>query len=154
MPGKIFYSTGRPCKRGHVGLRYTKTRTCVACAKVLMTHWRQNNHVVYLERQRERQRGTNPERRVRNRQRRARVDGAEGSYTQEYIEHLMVHQHGICAAPFCAESIEDSYHVDHIVAVNKGGTNWPNNLQLLCPSCNCSKGAKEYGTWVQEKQCA
>lgn len=33
-------------------------------------------------------------------------------------------------------------HIDHIVPVSRGGQNNKENLQLLCVSCNTSKGAK------------
>jgi len=29
--------------------------------------------------------------------------------------------------------------VDHILPLNRGGSNWPCNIQGLCLSCNCSK---------------
>lgn len=29
--GDVHYFTGKPCKRGHIGLRYTATRNCVKC---------------------------------------------------------------------------------------------------------------------------
>lgn len=32
--------------------------------------------------------------------------------------------------------------IDHIVPLAKGGTNDLENLQLLCRSCNCKKGAR------------
>ena len=28
-----FYSTGKPCKRGHVALRYIKSKTCIECVR-------------------------------------------------------------------------------------------------------------------------
>ena len=31
--GDMFYFTGKPCKRGHIALRYTKTHSCVECGK-------------------------------------------------------------------------------------------------------------------------
>lgn len=31
--GLKYYTTGRPCKRGHVGRRLTRSRECVACAE-------------------------------------------------------------------------------------------------------------------------
>ena len=33
-----------------------------------------------------------------------------------------------------------NFHVDHIIAKNKGGTNYRENLQLLCNRCNSIKG--------------
>lgn len=44
-----------------------------------------------------------------------------------------------CAVPGCAET---DITVDHIVPLSQGGTNDISNLQLLCRSHNCSKGAK------------
>ena len=29
--GLKFYYTGKPCRRGHIGPRYTKSRSCVKC---------------------------------------------------------------------------------------------------------------------------
>ena len=33
------------------------------------------------------------------------------------------------------------YHVDHRMPLSLGGSNYPDNLQLLCPTCNLSKSA-------------
>lgn len=32
-----------------------------------------------------------------------------------------------------------SFHLDHIIAISRGGTDTPDNLQLTCPSCNWAK---------------
>jgi 5-methylcytosine-specific restriction endonuclease McrA len=32
----------------------------------------------------------------------------------------------------------------------RGGTSDPENLQLLCPRCNCSKGAKDPQEWLTQ----
>lgn len=48
---------------------------------------------------------------------------------------------GKVVAPSFNPMIE-SYHIDHIIPLNCGGTNDATNLQLLCNSCNTSKGAR------------
>jgi 5-methylcytosine-specific restriction endonuclease McrA len=78
--------------------------------------------------------------RISNRNRRARLKNAEGSHSAEDIKKIYEKQKGVCAA--CGvEFFEMNYHVDHIYPLCLGGSNWPSNLQLLCASCNCSKGA-------------
>jgi hypothetical protein len=64
-----------------------------------------------------------------------------GTYTGEDVRRLMVAQSSRCRA--CGVSLLImGYHVDHIVAIAKGGLNVAANLQLLCPRCNLSKGAR------------
>ena len=37
----------------------------------------------------------------------------------------------------------DDYHIDHIIPISKGGSEWDlDNLELSCPTCNLKKGAK------------
>jgi len=49
---------------------------------------------------------------------------------------------GICMK--CGKGVtRDDYHVDHIVPLAAGGDEWDlDNLELSCPTCNLSKGAK------------
>lgn len=82
---------------------------------------------------------------------RARKLGAEGHYTTEDIQCILLSQNGVCAAPFCSNDVTENGHVDHIKALSRGGSNWPNNLQVLCPLCNKSKGAKDYEEWIDER---
>lgn len=72
--------------------------------------------------------------------RRARKRQATGSHTAADIAQLFRLQIGKCAC--CKTSIEEKYHVDHIIPLAAGGSNDRMNLQLLCPPCNLSKGAK------------
>ena len=72
-----------------------------------------------------------------DRNRKARVRGAEGSHTVIEIKAMLQAQGGLCRA--CSVDITGGYHLDHIVAVSKGGSNWISNIQLLCRTCNLSK---------------
>lgn len=40
------------------------------------------------------------------------------------------------------EKYEDDYDLDHVVPRSKGGLDADENLQLLCSSCNRSKGGR------------
>ena len=52
-------------------------------------------------------------------------------------------QKGKCAYyATCRKSIRNGFHIDHILALSKGGSNWIRNIQLTCASCNLSKQAK------------
>lgn len=67
-----------------------------------------------------------------------------GKHTAKDILELFDLQSGKC--PYCkaklAKTGNNKYHVDHVMPLNKGGTNNISNIQLLCPSCNLSKQDK------------
>jgi len=50
----------------------------------------------------------------------------------------------------CKCNIKDKYHMDHIQPLAKGGLHTPDNIQLLCPSCNVRKSAKDPLQFMQE----
>lgn len=75
--------------------------------------------------------------------RRTRELEAEGEFTAADIKTLVKRQRGRCAYhDHCGHSIKTGYHVDHIIPLARGGTNWPRNLQLTCANCNNRKHAK------------
>jgi 5-methylcytosine-specific restriction endonuclease McrA len=76
-----------------------------------------------------------------NRNRRARKKNAGGTYTPADIQRIHDAQRGKCAC--CRTKIGKKYEVDHIQPISKGGSNWPKNLQLLCPPCNRRKHARD-----------
>jgi len=73
--------------------------------------------------------------------RRARKHNAGGCHTGEEVKQLLARQKCLCAV--CKKSIESGYHVDHVVPLARGGSNYIRNIQLLCPTCNLRKGHKD-----------
>lgn len=89
----------------------------------------------------------NPEKaKAQSQRRRARKINAEGTHTGADIQAQYERQKRKCY--WCGEKLSDTYHVDHIVPLSRGGTNWPENLVIACPSCNCSKQDKLPHEWV------
>jgi 5-methylcytosine-specific restriction endonuclease McrA len=87
-----------------------------------------------------------------NRNARARKRGAEGRHTAAAILAIFEAQRGVCAncQARLFKSGANKYHVDHIMPLALGGSNWPGNLQCLCKACNLSKNAKDPIEWAQE----
>lgn len=64
---------------------------------------------------------------------------AEGTHNGADIAALLVTQENHCV--FCRADLRAvKWHVDHKMPLARGGTNWPENLQILCAPCNLSKG--------------
>lgn len=72
--------------------------------------------------------------------------GADGSFTPEDIEKIQQSQNYKCV--YCGSSTLEKFHIDHKNPISKGGSNWPENLQVLCPSCNCSKKDKTHEEYL------
>ncbi|UPT53098.1 HNH endonuclease [Synechococcus phage Yong-M3-232] len=83
------------------------------------------------------------------RNRKARLRAAEGRHTAADIAAIYEAQKGRCA--YCKASLKNARHVDHIVPLAKGGSNWPSNLQLLCPPCNMAKRDKDPVAFAQKR---
>ena len=94
-------------------------------------------------------RAANPEaRRAQKHARRARKKNAPGSYTVADIRRLFDLQRGRCTV--CRLPMKE-YHVDHKVALARGGSNDWTNLQLLHPRCNLNKHDKDEIEFMQEQ---
>jgi 5-methylcytosine-specific restriction endonuclease McrA len=88
----------------------------------------------------------NPDRRNAYRQNR-RAAGVR-RLTAAAVERISHAQKGKCAA--CRVNLKVSgHHVDHIMPIALGGTSDPSNIQLLCPKCNRSKGARDPIVFMQ-----
>lgn len=78
----------------------------------------------------------------------ARKKNALGSHSPEDVSDIFKLQRGKCAC--CRCSIAERYDVDHVTPLSAGGSNDRLNLQLLCPTCNKKKNAKDPLTFMQE----
>ena len=70
-----------------------------------------------------------------------------GSVSVKRVRELLSLQKNLCV--YCEVTLE-TYHVDHIIPLSKGGSNTDDNIQILCPSCNRRKGNKLHEEFVKE----
>lgn len=223
LKNERFYFTGKPCIRGHLSKRNTKSGLCLECSKISSSLFRKSNKEYYnnfnkeyyqknkekikkdvmsyyfesreyflvkkkeyyrnnkekytilgkknreenkeryklynkkyneenkeaIKAQQKQWRIDNPEKqRQKNRNIKAKRKGAIGKFSHEDVSALLYKQKYKCG--FCFINISKKFHVDHILPIKLGGSNWPENLQILCPSCNLRKNAKHPIDWAQE----
>jgi hypothetical protein len=93
----------------------------------------------------------NPDaRRIHKQNRRARKLENGGELSRGIAVKLLKLQKGKCAC--CNSDLsETGYHIDHIMPLALGGSNDDDNVQLLCPACNASKGAKNPVDFMQSR---
>jgi len=172
------YFTGMTCKNGHIAKRQTVNGTCLKCSYNVTKKWRcenveENRRKKTIEMRK--WRSENPERaraanskhnalyvvewRKKNKSKvrsyqsnyRARANSADGSFTDEDISRIFKQQKGKCAYyRHCRAKLADKYHIDHIIALINGGTNFPSNLQLTCPDCNHRKNRRSAEAYSRE----
>lgn len=119
---------------------HKNTRTPEKLAKIRQ-YWHNMTDEQRKEynRKKEERRKQDPEpKRAKTRERRTIRRGAEGKHSAADIREILERQKFKCAE--CKISIRKIRHIDHIVPLARGGTNWPSNLQGLCPTCNVRKG--------------
>jgi RNA polymerase-binding transcription factor DksA len=123
-------------------LNHTEThRTCALCRRFLANNqFTRRSKGSYYSACKECNKNVYAQRR------RARKMGAEGSFTTKEWEEKKA-QYDSC--PGCGkfwEDIECPPHLnsviarDHIIPLSKGGTNFIDNIQPMCYSCNSQKG--------------
>lgn len=89
-------------------------------------------------------------RRVEGHRRRARLMQAPGSHTVQDIQKQYERQKGKCY--WCGKKLgtgKRAYHVDHVVPLSRGGSNWPDNLVIACHTCNERKNDRLPHEWPE-----
>ena len=174
--GLTRYFTGAPCKHGHVCERMISTRGCVLCLRAaskkayaerpdeFRAKSRARMNALYQydpERFRARSRGNyaaNPDAwkaRIRAyvaahpaweraRQSLKKRPHLPGKFTADDLIAKVDAHRGRCV---CGADLTIAWQIDHIVPACRGGTNWPDNIQILCPACNKDKGIKTMAEW-------
>lgn len=142
---KRYYAENRDKHRALVH-RWYKEHADLVCERTAI--WKQNNPDKVKEIHKK-YRQANPEKqKAKAHLRRSRKINAPGKFTKDQIKQLYDLQKGQC---ICCKAKLDKYHIDHIVPLAKGGTNDIHNIQLLCPTCNVRKGAKDPIEFMQER---
>jgi 5-methylcytosine-specific restriction endonuclease McrA len=171
--GLARYFTGEPCPKGHLCERMVSNRDCIDCMRErsaaaygdeARAKSRERMNQLYLadpEKYRARSRdnyAADPEMwkarvrdyeqrhplKVRAWQRLKKHKDAPGRFTAEDLTTLFVKQDSRC---ICGKHLPGDWTIDHIVPISRGGTHWPNNIQLLCMPCNVAKGQKTMAEW-------
>ena len=159
------YFTGEPCNYGHVSERYVKSYKCVACllqrskayhkanpgkAKESWRRWVEKDPKKAKELSRKQSKryywGNRNKSRSIIHNTRAKRENSPGKWLESLIDEMGQHCKWTC---HCGSDISDDFTIDHIVPISKGGTNYPDNIQLLCPFCNRSKKNKPQDEYLR-----
>ncbi len=105
-----------------------------------MRAWEQENELKHKAAKRAWNKANKELKRAHRHNRRARIKAAEGKHNGTEVVALFKAQRGKCA--YCSKLLNGGYHIDHIMPLALGGSNWIKNIQLTCDTCNLRKNAK------------
>jgi len=67
---------------------------------------------------------------------------ARGNFNSDQLD-ARIALFGSCCA-YCGGPYQ---HLDHVISLSKGGTNWPANLRPACKTCNTRKNNGDWRKW-------
>lgn len=119
------------------------SRALVAADPEHYRNYARNYQIANRERRAEKMRlwrANNPEKaalysRVSHSRRRERV--GSDKFGSEEVRLKMVQQKNKCY--WCGKKVGADYHIDHIIALSRGGKNTAANICIACPDCNLRK---------------
>lgn len=82
--------------------------------------------------------------------RRSLTGGANGAFSKEDVLELLNFFDNKCA--YTGEPLDADYHLDHILALSKGGTNYIYNIVPCNKQCNWSKHTRDMEEWFREQE--
>lgn len=71
---------------------------------------------------------------------------ARGTLSQDEVNLQYRSQKGLCW--WCSKPLNGDYHIDHRIALDRGGLNDAKNIVCACAKCNLSKGRKLPHEWA------
>ena len=178
--GRKTYTSSKPCRRGHTGLRAVVNGACYECAREnSKTDQGRDRQKRFRERHREAikekslVKNLSEERRekirayskeyyqrtkhdpdrmaARTRVSRNRLAKKAGAFGKESrIARDLCYELQEGLCRSCNRPLTKGFHLDHIVPLSKRGSNLLMNFQCLCPFCNVSKKDKCPVEWAYE----
>lgn len=107
-----------------------------------------NEHIEEIRKYRSSESGKAIDKRNKNK-RRALINGNGGTFSIQDVRDLLDFFDNKCA--YTGEPLVPSYHLDHVVALSKGGTNYIWNLVPSNPFPNLSKNANDMESWYRQQ---
>lgn len=82
---------------------------------------------------------------------RARKKQAEGNINSINLNIKLKNQWNLCF--WCYDSLDDTWEVEHIIPLSRGGTNLDDNIVISCRNCNAQKNNKLPEEWFKYPLC-
>lgn len=174
--GDTYYQPDFLCNRGHMTKRLVSSGACYECHKqngikfvkkirastdgeafrikknAELREWKNRPENIervraYGRRDQAKHRRKHPiNARIDTTNTRAKKLGIEGKITLKEITAMLAEQDNKCAG--CVEDLLPNWNIDHVMPMRLKGLNKIENIQILCDTCNKSKGSLHPAHWA------